>query len=268
MLIAQIAKGAKRQANANAVLVEALEDLRRNPPIESQAATGPDAIDDSIIDKLNDYAETASTAELQQRWGRILASEIRKPGTVSRKVLRIVDELDQDTALAFERFCQNRIGDCVPVALAGTLPPRHERLLVQANLLVDPASDYYKAGRRLHWVSSERWLFMLSQDLALVLPIVDFPKDSIFKVKDPPPIVVPPDHEPSIAVYVLTDAGHALGRILPDNQEASLVAFGRLVSAAFPGASIEVCRAVDGKWVPFLVLPDVILGEAGAGNSK
>jgi hypothetical protein len=55
------------------------------------------------MNRFERFAEDASTDELRQRWGRVLSAEIRKPGTFSPKVLRIVDEIDQSTAAIFER---------------------------------------------------------------------------------------------------------------------------------------------------------------------
>ena len=46
-----------------------------------------------------------STEEMQHRFGRVLAGEIEKPGSYSIKAVKLLGELDQNTAALFKRFC-------------------------------------------------------------------------------------------------------------------------------------------------------------------
>src|SRR5690606_4389133 len=87
----------KEKENTDGVMQTALEDLRNNPPDEA-SAQNEEPLSEEFLDRMEDYSARASTDDLRQRWGRVLASEIRKPGTFSGKVLRVVDELDSEAA--------------------------------------------------------------------------------------------------------------------------------------------------------------------------
>ncbi len=91
-------KIAQQQINKDAVVSVALDDLRDQPPSDEAANTGPNELDEEFLSRFEMYAEGASTEQLRERWGRILAGEIRKPGTFGPRVLRITDELDSVTA--------------------------------------------------------------------------------------------------------------------------------------------------------------------------
>jgi hypothetical protein len=71
----------RRQVNTGAVFERAIEDLGHNPPSSQQAEAGADEITPEIADRLEHYASGASTDEVRERWGRVLAAEIRQPGT-------------------------------------------------------------------------------------------------------------------------------------------------------------------------------------------
>lgn len=93
-----------RYENKAASVAAALEDLREEPS-HADNASDADVLSDAFINRWERYAEEATDDQLREKWGRVLASEIRKPGTFSAKVLRVVDELDAATALTFERLC-------------------------------------------------------------------------------------------------------------------------------------------------------------------
>ncbi len=50
-------------------------------------------------------ARNVSTEEMQKIWGKILAGEVMKPGTVSLRTLDIVSKLTSDEARFFEKYC-------------------------------------------------------------------------------------------------------------------------------------------------------------------
>jgi hypothetical protein len=106
-----------QQDNKDAVIVEAIEELRHNPVTEAEAEAGPPELNPEFMDRFERYAEDASTEQLRQKWGRVLTAEIRKPGTFSRKALRVVEELDAETARLFEKLCQSRLDDVLPKSL-------------------------------------------------------------------------------------------------------------------------------------------------------
>jgi hypothetical protein len=83
---------AQRQANREQVAAQTIEHLRNEPaPPESE---GPS---DDWINVFEDFAERASSEGMQDLWSRILAGEIRKPGSFSLVTLSYVSTLDKIT---------------------------------------------------------------------------------------------------------------------------------------------------------------------------
>lgn len=62
-------------------------------------------IDDVWLNNFETQARQVSTEEMQLRFGRILAGEIRQSGSYSIKAVKLLSELDQDTANLFKKFC-------------------------------------------------------------------------------------------------------------------------------------------------------------------
>jgi len=86
--------------NKAAIAAIALEDLSENAGSTSQT---DDPLDEDWINVFGGYAENASSERLRQLWGKILAGEIRKPGSFSLTTLRVISELDQQTAMLFQK---------------------------------------------------------------------------------------------------------------------------------------------------------------------
>lgn len=93
---------ARKQSNLAGVAVEAIDSIKALPPPESaehpNIEESADDIDEDWMNQFVRFAEDASSERLQQVWGRVLAGEIRKPGSFSRHTLRFVAELDKETA--------------------------------------------------------------------------------------------------------------------------------------------------------------------------
>lgn len=106
-----------KQENKIAVLLEATEELKRLPPPVEEAppADGePPTAEPLAADWLNMFsahAERASSDQLRELWGRILAGEIRQPQSFSLSTLRVISEMDRKIAEAFERVLIHRIDD-------------------------------------------------------------------------------------------------------------------------------------------------------------
>lgn len=116
-LAIEIASINRRQENKDKVVEAASEQLRLMPPTLDQTESGDDQLSPEFLSRLERYAEDASTANLRDRWGQVLAAEVRKPGTFSARIMRIVDEIDPDTARKFTELAQHRIGSDVPKCL-------------------------------------------------------------------------------------------------------------------------------------------------------
>lgn len=86
--------------NKGVVSSIAFEELSENA---SNAPEEDGALDEDWINVFGSYAENASSDRLRELWGKILAGEIRKPGSFSLTTLRVISELDQQTATLFQK---------------------------------------------------------------------------------------------------------------------------------------------------------------------
>lgn len=192
--------------NKRGVQAAALEDLRSNPPSKDQASAGDERLSEEFITRFQRYAEDASTEALREKWGKLLAAEIREPGRVSRRTLRVIDELDSETALLFERLCASRVGRFLPKALVGSLELSDASRLVTAGLISQPSSAG-EVSRFLDAKLDGREVFSFKLDGYAIC----IPKDQYSARRSR----VLPDQErrPALSVYVLTDQGYEIASI-------------------------------------------------------
>nr|WP_315381548.1 DUF2806 domain-containing protein [uncultured Sphingomonas sp.] len=106
----------RRRANASAVAIEALEELKALPDHSTNTnTTSTDPLDDDWLNMFSRYAEDASSSDLQQLWGRILAREIARPGQFSRQTIRFIAELDKDTAQNCQIATNHLVANFIPI---------------------------------------------------------------------------------------------------------------------------------------------------------
>ena len=88
----------KRQANIVAVVDHAALELEdsRVPAVEP---------DHDWTARFFGDVQDVSSEEMQVLWGRVLAGEVRKPGTTSMRTIGILKDLDATTARLFARLC-------------------------------------------------------------------------------------------------------------------------------------------------------------------
>ena len=114
----------REQLNLDAVSAIAVDELNAEQPASSinQHANNDDeqTINDDWLNTFEEEARQISTEEMQTLFGRILAGEIRNPGSYSRRTVKILGELDQNTAALFKKLCSI----CVVLE-----EPRDERLV-------------------------------------------------------------------------------------------------------------------------------------------
>lgn len=84
---------ARREINTSKAVIYAEEVLSNDPQ------TPPDrSIDDDWIFTWRDYAGGVSTEDLQQLWGKVLAGEVKSPGSYSLRTLEFLRGLSKDEA--------------------------------------------------------------------------------------------------------------------------------------------------------------------------
>lgn len=249
----------RREENKKEAVRFAIEDLRSTPPTEEQSNAGSEELDPDFLNRFERYAEDATSEQLRERWGRVLASEIRTPGTFSGKVMRVVDELDATTAAAFEKLCTHRIADTVPKILAGKLSFSEATQLVNADLILDPDGGHIRLSMESSLtIGAQIWLTTF-EDMALSLPIgagVAVPyTDEIRAVSSH-------EKKPVVPIYLLTPAGRAIASILPNREAQSMRSLTRSVSVEFPGETIYEYRRTDSK--SFSIVASFVSGQQQA----
>lgn len=98
------AKIVREQVNLDNVTKTASQELRT----QDQNTTHADEtsiIDDDWLTAFEREAGEKSTAEMQMLFGRILAGEIRRPKSFAIRTLRLISQIDSDTANTFKRLC-------------------------------------------------------------------------------------------------------------------------------------------------------------------
>lgn len=91
----------KEQINRETIVAKALEDLKQDPPKEDS----PKNIDSDWLDMFARISEQKSNEDIQLFLAKILAGEIRKPGSFSPQSINLLALLSQEIAQLFQRFC-------------------------------------------------------------------------------------------------------------------------------------------------------------------
>ena len=99
----------REQVNLDLISQKAASEIR--DASESNQESGPeesgDAISDDWLNAFETEARQKSTEEMQTLFGKILAGEIRKPGSYSTRSVKILGSFDQNIANNFLRLCSN-----------------------------------------------------------------------------------------------------------------------------------------------------------------
>ncbi|MBY5789776.1 DUF2806 domain-containing protein [Rhizobium leguminosarum] len=233
---------ASAQINRDAVLEAAAEDLRLSPPGTGSAGNNDSALSEPFLERFDQFASGASTEELRERWGRVLAAEIRRPGIFSSKVLRTIDEIDAVTAQLFERVCSHRLANVLPKCLTGEINFEDQMRLTEAGLLVEPGLGQHRSFSKVATrAGTEIWL-MAFLDLALSIPAdADIPNIDRFNEIQP---ISKDEATLSIPVYVLTEVGHAISSILQDKTLSALEAYCAELGRVLPSIMISKYQRV------------------------
>ena len=99
----------REQINLDKISAIAANELKKeqsDSSTDQSADSGEEkTINDDWLNSFGDEARQKSTEDMQLRFGRILAGEIKKPGSYSIKAVKILGELDQNDAILFKKLC-------------------------------------------------------------------------------------------------------------------------------------------------------------------
>lgn len=91
----------RSQINRETIAEKTALALQENPPPEDTTSH----IDPDWLDLFSRISETKSNEAIQTYFARLLAGEIRKPGTVSPSTIEVLARITPDTAKKFETLC-------------------------------------------------------------------------------------------------------------------------------------------------------------------
>ena len=132
-----LSRSYRAQVNKDSVAEMAIEDLNENPP--NADSEGPS---DDWMDKFERHAEEAGSVNLQFLFGKILAGEIRKPGTIGLSTLHFVSMLDGATASLIDKILPYTLPK--GVTLLDALPTK----LTVAEISFVEQSGFFSANKR------------------------------------------------------------------------------------------------------------------------
>jgi hypothetical protein len=116
----------RKLENRTAATKAALEDLEQNPGAGDAKAE----IEDDWLNFYARLAEDKSSEELQGLFGRILAGEIKRPGSFSLRTLQLLVTISKNDAEGVSKFLSYAI-DGMIVPYGGSGPTDGERLFMQ-----------------------------------------------------------------------------------------------------------------------------------------
>lgn len=235
--------GTRHENKAEAVRA-ALEDLRESPPSEEQNNSGGEQLDEAFINRWERYAEDATSDKIREKWGRILAGEIRAPGTFSNKVMRVVDEMEPTTALLFESLCVARVGITIIGCLAPLIDYVDLKRLVAAGLLVDPGEvgQICRSSEMSDGTGHKMNVITLGQ-VAIGIEIDQtIENNRLFGIKTLSEPLTLNEGKPAIPVYLLTDVGHAISSILTHDEMSTTARYLLKLNADRPNVRFREFR--------------------------
>jgi Protein of unknown function (DUF2806) len=90
---------ARKQLNVESVTSNAMEELLSDPELEKN--TNPVPVDPDWIDTFFQTVETVSDEQMQQLWGKVLAGEVKSPGSYSLRTLDTLRNITKNEAEIF-----------------------------------------------------------------------------------------------------------------------------------------------------------------------
>lgn len=236
---------ARRRDNKEGVILAALEILRNDPAGDNESLEGPEVLSDNFLDRVERYAEDASTDELQQRWGRILAGEIRKPGMFNRKVLRAVDELEPEVAALFEDISKFCVQGAMFRSIARELSYNERVDLLTAGLITTVDENEVRYFTEMPLKDGTLVWFMPLGSFAIAYPkdtAVDYANSKILSMDD---------NKPYLPTNLLSDVGNALLSIIPRDEKLIARNIANVVSSQLSASTLMHYKmdAQSNHWV-------------------
>ena len=95
----------QEQLNLDSVFEKTQQSLQNTPQDETQPDHDIGDISDDWLNRFRESACQKSSEEAQALFSKVLAGEIRKPGSFSLRALTTLSDMDQNVAMIFKAFC-------------------------------------------------------------------------------------------------------------------------------------------------------------------
>lgn len=86
-----------KQQNIESIIEKSIPEISDN--------ANPNGIDNDWLLNYFDNAKFISNELIQNLWAKLLAGEANKPGSISKKTLKVLSELDTEDAISFNKLC-------------------------------------------------------------------------------------------------------------------------------------------------------------------
>ena len=96
---------AGEELNLNSIASYAVDELRKQPAGSEHSPAQDVPISDEFLDAFEPVAKTKGTEYMQRLFARILAGEVRRPGSFSLRTIKVAEQLDQRVAQLFRNLC-------------------------------------------------------------------------------------------------------------------------------------------------------------------
>jgi len=103
-----VSQEARKEINVSKAIIHAEEVLAQDPQTPPERS-----VEDDWLFTWRDYAGRVSTEELQQLWGKVLAGEVKSPGTYSIRTLEFLRGLSTHEAEQISKLAGFIIEDCI-----------------------------------------------------------------------------------------------------------------------------------------------------------
>ncbi|KPH09117.1 DUF2806 domain-containing protein [Rhizobium acidisoli] len=254
-LLMSLSRAEKEAENIDASLEFALQDLRNNPELSDQSDKAADTMNAEMVNRWGRYAGEATSEAVREKWGKVLASEIRAPGTFSHQTLRIIDEVDPDIGRIFEKLCQNRFTSWVPVVTAGVSAHeveemQHAGLLLHQEFYASVAfSNTTRSSDESDW-----WIIGNEERSVAVSKAAPAPSAKLFASIDDMRVE---NGNLRINVFSLTRAGRAIATIIPQDRASAVKRLASALVPIFGSDNVVVLKrnddnslSEDNEWAP------------------
>lgn len=176
-------KQLSQQINATECLKHAEHEIVKEP--DENVSDG--SVDPDWFTHWYESAEKVSNDDVRALWGKVLAGEIVKSGSYSRRTLNVLNHLSRDESVIFEKLASLITGDfCfrdIVIAHYGELIPHYDLMLLEEAGLVDDVGsnsriitlNSYSADSYVKYITTKDTVFILRHSdpcFNLTVPII------------------------------------------------------------------------------------------------